>query len=147
MPAYQGRCSTWTRRCTCETAIDACHTEYALIDATSTPPGASGISSVDGLALQRCPTTSTRAASPTCTPPAALALGELGRRRYRRRLDDPRPTGTLLTPSPLTLVGCCPPTSPPLSRPRSGRSRATTGRPHSRRSGPPRRPTCPPISG
>ena len=27
--ADEGRCSTWTRRCPCETAIDACHTEYA----------------------------------------------------------------------------------------------------------------------
>jgi len=51
--AEAGRCSTWTRRRPCETAIDACHTEYALIGATSpslqivrgtcTPPGASGI--------------------------------------------------------------------------------------------------------
>src|SRR3954451_525690 len=36
-----GRCFTWTRRCTCATAIDACHSQYALIGATSTAPGRS----------------------------------------------------------------------------------------------------------
>src|SRR5688572_25151293 len=101
----------------CETAMDACHTECALIDATSpslqvdrgtcTPPGASGSSSSTGLPGRGCPTRSTRPASPTCAPPAVPVLGELRRRRYRRRLDDPQRNGTLLTPSPLTFGGCC----------------------------------------
>jgi hypothetical protein len=64
MPACAGRCSTWTRRCRCDTTIDACHSEYALFDATRPPAqgrlrnlrtagAVRPISAVDGLPQQR----------------------------------------------------------------------------------------------